>query len=286
MFRVFVRSSLILMGLSTIFPAIIAAQEPDSLPRWADNAELSFVLTSGNSESNSFGVRNTLTRELHSSTLRLDAGGIRVESGTITRTAVGTGQTDFTVSEQVERETTAENYFAEVRYDHQLSDRTYVYSSGSWISNRFAGIDNRWTGAVGIGIKLVTGDRSTFNVDLGATVASEDRIIGGTETFGGLRLTWEYTRQVTETAEFLSQLVLDESLSDTEDLRAKFDNSIRVAITGVLALKTGLKILFDNQPALEEVDLFDAPGGTMIGTVLTPLDEVDTQITVSLVVSL
>lgn len=286
MSRAFARNSLILMGVSTIFPAIIAAQEPDSLPRWADKAELSFVLTSGNSESNSFGVRNTLTRKFHSSTLSLDAGGIRVESGTITRTAVGTGQANFTVSEQVDRETTAENYFAEVRYDHQLSDRTYVYGSGSWISNRFAGIDNRWTGAAGIGVKLVTSDRSTFNVDLGATVASEDRIIGGTETFGGLRLTWEYTRQVTETAEFLSQLVLDESLSDTEDLRAEFDNSIRVAINGVLALKTGLKILFDNQPALEEVDLFNAPGGTMIGTVLTPLNEVDTQVTVSLVVSL
>ena len=286
MFRVAVRSSLLLLGFCTTFPHFITAQESDSLPRWTDKAEMSFVLTSGNSESSSLGVRNTLTRDFHSSTIRLDAGGIRVESGTITRTAVGTGQADFTITEQTDRETTAENYFAELRFDHELSERTYVYSSGGWIRNRFSGIDNLWMGAAGFGVNLVSSDRSTFDVDLGATVANEDRIIGASETFGGLRLTWEYKRQVTETAEFLSHLVVDESLSDTDDLRAEFDNSIGVAISNVLALKTGLKILFDNQPALEEVDLFNAPGGPVIGSVLTPLNEVDTQVTVSLVVSL
>lgn len=286
MFRAFARSLLLLLALCTAVPPIIAAQDADSPPAWADKAELSFVLMSGNSESNSLGVRNTLTRNFDSSTLSLDAGGIRVESGTITRTAVGTSQTDFTVSEQTNRETTAENYFAELRFDYELSDRTYVYSSGGWTRNRFAGVDNLWVGAAGFGVKLVSSDRTTFDVDLGATVVSEELVIGETETFGGLRLTWEYKRQVTETAEFLSHLVVDENLSDTEDLRVEFDNSIGVAISNVLALKAGLKIVFDNQPALEEVDLFNAPGGTIIGSVLTPLNEVDTQITVSLVVSL
>ncbi|TFG61934.1 MAG: DUF481 domain-containing protein, partial [Gemmatimonadales bacterium] len=180
----------------------------------------------------------------------------------------------------------AENYFVELRFDHEVTDRTYAYSSGGWIRSRFAGVENRWTGAVGMGVKLLASDQASFDVDLGATVASEDRISGETESFGGRRLTWEYKRQVTQTAEFVSRLVVDENLSDTEDLRAGFDNSIGVAISSVLALKTGLKILFDNQPALEEVDLFDAPGGTNIGTVFTPLSELDTQITVSLVVSL
>ncbi len=286
MYRAFARTLLIFIGLSASVPQFILAQESAPPSPWSDKAELSFVLTSGNAESSSFGARNTLTRSFNTSMLSLDAGGIRVESGTITRVAVGSGQDNFSVSEQTDRETTAENYFAELRFDHQLSDRTYAYSSGGWVRNRFAGVDNRWTGAAGIGIKLLTSDLASFDIDLGATVASEDRIIGETETFGGLRLTWNYTRQITETTEFSSQLVLDESLSDTGDLRAKFDNSIGVAISNVLALKTGLKILFDNQPALEEVDLFNAPGGTLVGTVLTPLNEVDKQITVSLVVSL
>ena len=286
MFRVFARSLLVLVTLGTGVPRSMAGQETVPLPRWTDRAELSFVLTSGNSESNSFGARNKLTRQYDNSTLSLDAGGIRVESGSITRTAVGTSQTDFTISEHIDRETAAENYFAELRFDHDLSDRTYAYTSGGWTRNRFAGVDNRWTGAAGLGISFTTNDRAAFDVDFGVTVAREDRVIGTTETFGGLRLTWHYRMRVTETAEFTSQLVVDESLSDTEDLRADFDNSIGVTISSVLALKTGLKLLFDNQPALERVDLFATPGGTMIGTVLTPFKEMDTQITVSLVISL
>jgi len=277
---------MIIIGLSITIPRFIAAQDAEPPTSWTDVAELSFVLTSGNSESNSFGARNTLTRSFDSSELSLDAGGIRVESGTITRTAIGTGQTDFTVLDQTDRETTAENYFAQLRFDKQLSERAYVYTSGGWIRNRFAGVDNRWTGATGFGINLVTNDLSTFAVDLGATVTSEDRISGATESFGGLRLTWNYTRQVTETTEFASHLIVDENISDIDDLRANFDNSIAVAISSVLALKAGVKLLFDNQPALEEVDLYGTPTGPAIGTVLTPFNKVDTQITVSLVVSL
>ena len=269
----------------TAVPGLIA-QETEPPADWQDEAELLFVFTSGNAESSSFGLRNTLTRQFESSSLKLDVGGVRVESGTTQRTAVGTGQSDFTVSEQTDKETTAENYFSELRFDLDLSDRTYAYSSGGWVRNRFAGVDNRWTGAAGLGINLLNSDQSVFDVDLGVTLASEERVTGATESFGGIRLTWKYTRQLTETTSFASHLIVDENLSDTDDLRADLDNSLAVAISDVLGLKTGIKLLYDRQPALEEVDLFDTPGGTVTGTVLTPLDEVDTQITVSLVVSL
>ncbi|MFQ5529576.1 MAG: YdiY family protein [Gemmatimonadota bacterium] len=286
MFRAIVRHSMMLALLGTAAARPIAAQDEQPSPGWSDNAELSFVLTAGNSESSSFGLRNTLARLFDKSTLKLDAGGIRVESGTTRRSAIGTGQNDFTVSESTDRETTAENYFAELRYDLQLSERTYVYASGGWTRNRFAGVDNRWTGAAGFGINLIKTDRGSFDVDLGLTVASEDRLIGPTESFGGLRFGWGYSRQLTESTAFASTLAVNENLSDTDDLRADFDNSIAVAISSVLALKTGVKILYDKQPALESIELFDAPGGSMIGTVVAPLDEVDTQVTVSLVVSL
>jgi len=285
MFRTIVRNFMLLILLGS-FARPVAGQDAEPPPTWTDNAELSFVLTAGNSESSSFGLRNTLARLFESSSLTFDIGGIRVESGTISRTAVGTGPSDFTVSEVTDRETTAENYFAQLRYDRQLSERTYVYTSGGWVRNRFAGVENRLTGAVGYGINLVKTDQGSFDVDLGVTVSREEPLIGESVSFGGLRLGWGYTRQVTETTAFASTLVVDENLSDTDDLRADFDNSVAVSISDVFALKTGVRILYDKQPSLESIGLFDAPGGTNIGTVLTPLDKVDTQVTVSLVVSL
>jgi putative salt-induced outer membrane protein YdiY len=280
------RCSLILTFLSLIVAPGLIGQETDTPLDWQDEAELLFVFTSGNAESSSFGLRNTLTRQFERSSLKFDAGAVRVESGITQRTAVGTSQSDFTVSEQTDRETTAENYFSELRFDLDLSERTYAYGSGGWVRNRFAGVDSRWTAAAGFGINLVSNDQSAFDVDIGVTLTSEERVTGSTESFGGVRLTWLYTRQLTETTAFASHLVLDENLSDTDDLRADFDNALAVSISDILALKTGVKILYDRQPALEEVALFDAPGGANIGTVLTPLAEVDTQVTVSLVVSL
>lgn len=269
--------------LFVLLPVELAAQE-EREPGWYEQAELTLVLTGGNTQSNALGLNNRLERLYPSSRLILDAGGLRIESGTTERTAVGTPE-DFAVAEDTETETTAENYFATLRFDRELSERSYAYGSGGWVRNRFAGVDNRWTGAAGIGYRLVDSERTSWTADLGATVTSEDPIVGQTDSFAGLRLTWDLGHRLTETTRFTSVLVVDENLSETEDLRASFDNAIAVDISDVLALKTGLKLQFDNMPSLEEVDLVAVPGGPVTGTVLVPLDEVDTQLTVALVVT-
>jgi hypothetical protein len=61
---------------------------------------------------------------------------------------------------------------------------------------------------------------------------------------------------------------------------------VSVALSEALAFKTALQLLFDNQPALIAVPLVDA-GGTPTGAdVLAPGDEVDTVLTVALVIRL
>jgi hypothetical protein len=51
-----------------------------------------------------------------------------------------------------------------------------------------------------------------------------------------------------------------------------------------LALKAGLQLLYDNAPALEELKLLDLGGVDTGTTVPSELDELDTILTVSLVV--
>jgi len=260
----------------------LSAQE-EREPGWYDQAELSLVVTAGNTRSNTFGIKNRLERLFPSARLTFDAGGLRVESGTTARTAIGIPG-DFDVIEDTDTETKAENYFASLRYDRDLSNRSYVYGSGGWVRNRFAGIDDRWTGAVGLGWKLIESERTAFQADLAATITSEQPVIGASNSFGGLRFTWDVSHELTGTTKFTSALTVDENLSDTEDLRADLDNAVAVDISGALALKTGVKLLFDNQPALEDVVLLAAPGGPSTGTVAVPLDKLDTQFTVALIV--
>lgn len=274
-----------LATLASMTAAAPAVAQEEREPGWYDQAEVSLVLTAGNTRSSTFGVKNRLERLLPASRITLDAGGIRVESGRTERTAIGEPG-DFVVVEDTETETTAENYFTTLRYDRELSARSYAYGSAGWVRNRFAGVEDRWTGAAGLGWELIESDRTTFQADLGATVTSEQPVIGESESFAGLRLTWDAAHRLTETTKLASVLVVDENLSETEDLRAEFDNSVAVDISNTLALKTGVKLLFDNLPALEEVPLRTTPGGPATGTVLTPLDELDTQVTVALIVTL
>lgn len=276
---------LTLFCLSLVLAAPVAAQD-DREPGLYDEAELSLVVTAGNSESNAFGLKNRLERLWPDSRLAFDVGGIRIESGQVTRQAIGAGPDDFTVQEETVRETTAENYFATLRFDRELSQRTFVYTSGGWVRNRPSGVDNRFTGAIGLGRKLIETERTHFQADIGATVTSEDRLVGGTDSFAGARFSWDFGHQLTESTKFASVLVVDENLSDTDDLRADFDNSIAVNISETLALKTALKLLFDNQPAFEQVELFAVPGGPATGMVPVELDGLDSQLTVALVITL
>lgn len=280
--RTFALSTLLALAALAAPRSELLAQE-ERTPGWYDQAEFSLVLTAGNTQSNTFGVKNKLERLFPAARLALDAGGLRVESGTTDRTAIGT-PSDFEVVETTDTETKAENYFATLRYDRELTARSYLYGSGGWVRNRFAGIDNRWTGAAGLGWKLIESERTAFQADLAATVTSEQPLVGETESFAGLRFTWDLSHALTETTKLTSALVVDENLSDTEDLRADLDNAIAVDISDALALKTGVKLLFDNQPALEEVALLSAPGGPATGTVSVPLDKLDTQFTVALIV--
>lgn len=273
----------VLAAAALLCPVPLGAHQ-EREPGWYDQAEVSLVLTTGNSQTSTFGVKNRLERLFSDSKLSLDAGGIRVETRSTERSAIGTPE-DFEIVEQSDTRPTTENYFAALRYDREFSDRGYAYGSGGWVRNRFAGVDNRWTGAAGIGRTFIETERTAFQADLAATVTSEEPVVGDAESFAGLRLTWDLGHQLTGTTKLTSLLVVDENLSNTEDLRAEFDNSVAVDISDRLALKTGIKLLFDNLPALQEVPLRPAPGEPPTATVLVPLDELDTQVTVALIIT-
>ena len=275
-----------------LLPSSVQAQEEEEVDpatlRWVFTGQLSAVLSRGNSETTTFGLGATARREWERDKLLFEAGWVQVETGTITRTAVGS-EDDFEVERSVANAKTAENMFVRGRYDRRLSEKWFAYGALDWMRNTFAGIDSRFLVAVGGGTQWIESDRVDFSTNYAFTYSFQDDVVENPfvkTSFPGIRLGYDYRNQLTTSTEFTSKLVADQNLNEGKDQRVEFLNSIVVDINDILALKPSRLLQWRNQPSLSEVPLF-TPGGVDTGlTVLAPLRKLDTQFTLALVLSL
>lgn len=250
------------------------------------NADLSYVLTSGNSRSTSLGFKGDVTRRWTKHSLSFAAGGIRASStASDARYAIGTPG-DFEVRVP-DPQPTAEQYFARGRWDYKLTDRFFITGGAGWERNKFSGIDGRWLVDGGVGYVFVANDRTDFRGMAGLTFTDERYTAGSPDSasFVGVRGGWDLKHQLLPTTTLVHSLILDENLKETDDLRADVSLGIQVAMSAKLALKANWRLLYDNQPALAAVPLFTSAGGSTGASVLAPYGKTDQGFSVSLVVS-
>ena len=248
------------------------------------NADLSYVLTSGNSSSSSLGFKGDVTRRWAKHALGFATGGIRASSSTDLRYAVGTPD-DFEVqSPDADAETTAESYYGRGRYDYKLSDRLFYTAGAGWERNRFSGIENRWLVDTGVGYIFINNERTSFRGMAGITYTNEEYTVEDDRdgSFVGARLGWDFRQKLFESTTFTHTLLADENLEDTDDLRVDAQFGLHVAMSSTLGLKVNWRLRWDNSPARSEVPLIWAGGPS---TVLAPYKELDQGFSVSLVFS-
>jgi len=289
------RSAAVVAAILTAAVAAPGARAEEKKLGWADTAEFSYVATSGNSESQTLGFKNVLTRTWERSLFKLRAGGIRVETTSINRMAFATDPNFITsdnvkVVEDKETSTTAENYYLDGRYDRQITDRFFWYGGLGWDRNRFAGIENRYVAVGGVGNIWVDREELKFRTDYAMTYTDQEDVVttpGVDDTFLGFRFSWDYLHKFGASTTYTNVLVVDENLDETSDWRADMINSVSVSMSDRLALKVSLQWLYDNEPSYEEVLVVsDILGNPVTQTpVQVELDELDTIFTASLVVS-
>jgi putative salt-induced outer membrane protein YdiY len=263
----------------------VFADEPEL--GWSDQAELSSVLTAGNSESTTLGFKNELKRTWQEAIFSFKAAGIRAESTTVTRIAVGTPDS-FVLDEREDTALTAEAYLLSGRYDRKLSDFLFWYGGAGWDRNRFSGIENRAVVEGGLGNVWVDGEALKFKTAYALTYTDQEDVVEVPDqdgAFAGLRLGSDFLYKFGESTTYQNVLTVDDNLEDTSDWRADMVNSLTVAMTKRLALKAGLRWLYDAQPAFTAVPLQDGTGTPTGELALVELEELDTIFTTSLVVN-
>lgn len=266
----------------------IFSQDTEKKLGWFFEGKLAGLWTGGNSESFTLGLGATLKHIWTNSELRFDAGGTQTQSTLTTRTAVGTTD-NFEVNEQSKTEKTAEIIFARGRYDYNFTENFYALGGIDWLRNRFAGINSRTLVAAGVGNKWVDNENVRFKTDYSFTYSFQNDVVENPfakTKFPGVRFTYDFWYNLTASTQFESIFIADWNLDNTDDIRFDFYNALPIKISEIFSLKPSLQLLWRNDPSLTEIDLF-ANDGTPTGSkVLTPLKNMDTLFSLTLVVNL
>jgi putative salt-induced outer membrane protein YdiY len=214
--------------LSVAGAGLAQEEEEAKKPAWTGNLGLAYLSTSGNSDTETFGLDFKLEREP-------DPWGLAAEAS-------------FNRAED-EGTKTAERYFAAVRGRRALNDRWEYFAGLNGERDRFAGIDLRAIAETGVLYRALDGDKHRLLFDGGLTWTDEDRVEPepDVDSLGGLAgLSYEW--KISETASLTQRLVFYPNFDESDDWRLNSDTGLVADITGLLAVKLGYEVRYRNRP--------------------------------------
>ncbi|HEU5360283.1 MAG TPA: DUF481 domain-containing protein [Candidatus Deferrimicrobiaceae bacterium] len=218
--RSFLAAGLLILGVC----AVAGAEEG----KWHNEAELTFVDTSGNTEVTTFSAKNMLTVPFNKTT-----------KGTWKLGALY-GKSDG--------EKKAESYFTEIRLDHSYTDRLYSFGYGGWFKDKFAGIDARYYLGAGGGYKFLLGPKHFLLGEAGLTYTDEEYTDDTDNDFLGARLFGKYEYRFTEKNRFTQSLEWLLDFSEFDNWNLNSETALLSALNSWLSLKASYLVKYDNDP--------------------------------------
>ena len=255
-------------------------------PGWYSTGGLSYVMAAGNSSASSLGFKAEAKRLWPRATFTFTLAGVRAEAGDAARRAVGVPD-NFQI-ETGPRVLKAEKYNAAAAFDRRVTDRFGWTVGAEYDRDRFSGLDSRTLGLAGVSYLFANRKEFMFKSGLAATITHQSEVVPDAstkDTFAGLRLSADAEHKLGANGTYVGGLAVDENLQDTADLRVRFGNALAVSMNKRLAVQLGLLLLYDHQPSLVALPLFDPAGSPLGLTVAARAATLDTTFTASVVVS-
>lgn len=207
-----------------------AAQTPpadEPPPRWERKAEVSFVATSGNTDTSTAGLGASMIWRPSPWTTEAKVAFVRSEA------------------QEVE---TARSLAADLRQARNLSPRVDIFGRYGFLSDEFAGIDARNTIDGGVGYKLLLGPVHTLRLDAGLGYSREDRVTGDDLSFALINLGPAYKFKISENADITDAAIWTRSLDEGEDWRFNNALALTAAISRIFSLKAQHELKHANAP--------------------------------------
>ncbi len=266
-----------------------AAQDEEKKLGWTDAAELSFVSTSGNSNTTTLGAKNTTRRIWADAEYYLEVGALYSRSFSGDRFGIGTpGEGNFTLTDPP-RKTDTNRLYGKTGYGKDITQRLFWNVAFDAERNPPAGIEQRYIAGAGLGNNWIDSNKVQFRTTYNVTYTYEDFTDEESRDYPGFQLGYGYENKLTGTTTYTSQLTFNDSFDEFKDHRTDWYNGVTVAMTEKVGLKAGFRILYRNIPPLEEIKIYDqdpfAGAATEVGTSTVEKEKLDTNLTTSLVIN-
>jgi len=226
------RLSLLLVTL-VVTPHWASAQETapaseEAEPIWANHLGFSYLATTGNSETTTFGLDFMATRRPMPWGLEVSALFDRADK---------------------DGQKTAERYSAGLRGTRTLRERWDAFAGLSAEKDEFAGIDLRAIVEAGVVYKALTGPRHTLELDAALNWTDEDRLPPEIDdSWLGSLLGLDYHYAINDSAAFSQGVKYFANFDDTANWRAESLTALTAAVNKKLALRLSYEIRYRNQP--------------------------------------
>lgn len=244
-----------------------AASKDDSKLGWSNATDLSLVVTNGNSNSATLGFSDQLRHVWKQARFEFEVTGVRSNKSD-DRYLLVTPGLEFLVGSAPANPSTSlvkpeptldvENYLVRGTYERDLSPKLFWSAGVSWDRNKDAGIRNRYIGYGGVGNKWWENERRRFTTSYSLSYTDREEVEPDPEKdrrFAGARFGWDYIERFNTATSFDSNFALNLNLSKRTDYSISTLNALTVSVANHVSIKLSLQWLFENEPALETLDV-------------------------------
>jgi hypothetical protein len=246
-----------------------AAEEGPKLG-WGNTTDLSYVLTQGNSSTQTLGLDDRLTRRwkkaeflMRFNAVKSDTADDRfrqIESG-LTWPVGGNpppGATSTLVEPPMEPD--VEKYWIEPSYSRKIRKKLFWTTGASWNRDVDAGLINRYVGYATVGNNWWDKDEAKFRSTYGLSYTDREEDIPDPtkdQTFAGARLSTYFLKMFgkNKTMTYENDWDFNTNISAFSDFSTNMLQSFAVKMTSHLSLKVSLQWQYNNEPALVDIDL-------------------------------
>jgi len=145
---------------------------------------------------------------------------------------------------------TASNWRLNMKYDHFLADKNYLYAAALMEHDGQAGLNLRTSLGLGAGRQFVESREHNFSLEGGLSYVNEDYDIAPDEGYPSLRAALKYDRMFwDERLQFFLASDLHMSVQDAQDFLLKTRTGLRVPVKKQLNFTGQVNVDYDNTPA-------------------------------------